>query len=106
MDFDYLFERSGLDHVSVMIFQCLDVQSLIYCRQVSKRWRDFFDKQIFNWRLILKEISKCKTKKRYDPGIIYPQKPIDYYKNSVYYQEYFNIVKKSSIRAEVSSISI
>ena len=53
---EYLLARSGLDHVSRLIFRCLDVQSLVFCRCVGKMWREFIDKEKFYWQLVLIEL--------------------------------------------------
>ena len=44
---DNLITNQGLQHVSTFIFKCLDIKTLMNCREVNKAWRNVLEKTWF-----------------------------------------------------------
>ena len=64
-------------HISEKIFNSLDNQNLIICKQVSRSWNDFIDRKKFFW---IRNVQKCvkKYNKEYNEC---PKKWNSYFQN-------------------------
>ena len=61
-----LIRNPGFHHIPTYIFQCLNLESLATCRNVSKEWRDFIDLLTSFWRIHLRKTRELmKVKQRY-----------------------------------------
>ena len=50
---DEIVRNQGLHHISKLIFNCLDMKTLLNCRKVSKNWKNVLDDPWFWFKLCI-----------------------------------------------------
>ena len=74
---DYILQNPGLNLIGTAMFSYLDLQSLLNCQLVSKKWKNFIDNDKVLWKQQVRNCSfqnnDCQPILRFLKNRMYPQ---------------------------------